>query len=62
MTAGKRDAEKKTPDKIHMGSMTRFMRPEVASMVRAREETSRPSAEKESEASTQRTASCQSDP
>src|SRR5829696_945463 len=40
--SGKRDAEKKTPDKIHIGSITRFISPEAPSMVWAREDTSSP--------------------
>jgi len=33
-TAGKRSVEKKIPEKIHMGTITRFMIPETPSMVR----------------------------
>src|SRR5665213_3180351 len=62
MTAGNRDAEKKTPDKIHMGNMTRFINPDAASMVRAREEMSRPKAEKAIDVSTHRNANCSSEP
>src|ERR1035441_1034333 len=62
MTVGKREAEKNTPERIHMGSMTRFIRPEAASMVRAREATSSPSAEKASEVSTHRNPSSHNDP
>src|SRR5262249_3225536 len=39
---GKRSAEKKTPEKSHIGTMTRFIRPLAASRVRARAATSRP--------------------
>src|ERR1017187_5827809 len=62
MTAGKREAEKKTPERIHMGSMTRFISPDAASIVRAREETSNPSAENASEVSRHRNKSWRSDP
>src|ERR1700691_2780244 len=62
MTAGKRVAEKKTPDKIHMGSMTRFISPEADSMVVAREATSSPSAENAREVSTHRNPNCHIDP
>src|ERR1017187_1914419 len=62
MTVGKREAEKNTPERIHMGSMTRFISPDAASMVLAREATSSPRAEKASEVSTQRKASSHSDP
>src|ERR1035441_1428782 len=60
--AGNLDAEKNTPDKIHIGSITRFISPDAASMVRARDATSRPSAENDNEVSTQRTANSASDP
>src|SRR6202161_2181348 len=52
ITAGKRVAEKNTPDKIHIGSMTRFISPEAASIVLAREATRSPSAEKDMDVST----------
>ena len=31
--SGNRDAEKKTPEKIHIGSMTRFINPDTPSTV-----------------------------
>ncbi len=45
-----------------MGSMTRFISPETASMVLAREETNKPIAEKASEVRMQRKASSHSEP
>src|SRR5580698_3903225 len=62
MMAGKRDEEKNTPEKIHMGSMTRFIRPDAASMVRARDEIKRPSAENDNEVSTHKMPNCHSGP
>src|SRR5579862_3500157 len=62
MIAGKRDAEKKTPDRIHIGSMTRFINPDAASIVFAREATNKPSAENDNEVSTHRIASSSRDP
>src|ERR1035438_5540077 len=50
------------PERIHMGSMTRFIRPLTASVVLARELTSSPNAEKDSEASTHRNPNCHSEP
>src|ERR1039458_960257 len=61
-TAGKRVAEKNTPDNIHIGSMTRFMSPEAASMDLAREDTNSPKAENANEASTHRNPNCHIDP
>src|SRR5206468_16038 len=43
IASGKRAYEKKVPDRIHIGSITRFISPETASMVRARLATSMPS-------------------
>src|SRR2546429_4833528 len=43
ITSGNRAYEKNVPDSIHIGSITRFMSPETASMVRARLATSMPS-------------------
>src|ERR1700734_3943868 len=62
ITAGKRVAEKKTPDKIHMGSMTRFISPEAASIVFAREATRSPSAENAREVNTHSNPNCHIDP
>src|ERR1035437_11121778 len=62
ITAGKREAEKKTPERIHIGSITRFINPEAASIVLARDDTRRPRAEKASEVRTHRNPSCHSDP
>src|ERR1700733_5781322 len=62
MIAGKRVAEKKIPERIHMGSMTRFISPETASMVLSRDETRRPRAEKASDVRMQTKASSQKEP
>src|SRR5438045_4519864 len=43
IASGNRAYEKNVPDSIHIGSITRFMSPETASMVRARLATSMPS-------------------
>ena len=43
MASGKREYEKNVPDKIHIGSITRFISPETPSIVFARLATSRPS-------------------
>ena len=43
MAAGKRSVEKKIPEKIHIGTMTRFMMPETPSIVVGRAAASRPS-------------------
>ena len=40
--SGNRSDEKKMPDSSHIGSITRFIRPETASIVLARLATSRP--------------------
>ena len=40
--SGNRSDEKKMPEKIHIGTITRFIRPETASIVFARLATSRP--------------------
>ena len=40
--SGNRSDEKKTPEKSHIGSMTRFISPLTVSVVRARQATSRP--------------------
>lgn len=40
--AGNRSAEKKTPENIHIGNITRFIRPLTVSVVCARDPTSRP--------------------
>src|ERR671911_385619 len=60
--SGKREAEKKTPEKIHIGSMTRFMRPDAPSIVWTRDDTSRPREVKASDEMTQMPASVSSDP
>src|SRR2546422_1345861 len=39
IASGKRAYEKKVPDRIHIGSITRFISPETASMVRDRKST-----------------------
>ena len=44
--SGKRSDEKKMPESIHIGSITRFIRPETASIVLARLATNSPSPEK----------------
>ena len=41
--SGNRDDEKNTPEKIHIGSITRFMSPDTPSTVRGRAASSRPS-------------------
>src|SRR6267154_905062 len=43
IASGKRAYEKNVPDRIHIGSITRFISPDTASMVRARLATSMPS-------------------
>ena len=45
--------EKNTPETIHIGIITEFIRPDAASMVRAREAISNPRALNDIEASTQ---------
>ena len=40
--SGNRSEEKKTPEKSHIGSMTRFISPLTVSVVLARQATSRP--------------------
>src|SRR6186997_2124094 len=60
--SGKLPAEKKTPDATHMGSMSRFMRPDAASIVLAREATSRPNDPKTSAPSRHATPNATSDP
>ena len=42
IVAGKRSVEKKMPEKIHIGTIARFMRPDTPSMVRGRAATSSP--------------------
>src|SRR5215208_2816682 len=49
MVSGNREAEKKTPEKIHIGSMARFISPEAPSIVWAREAISNPREAKASE-------------
>src|SRR3954462_2339929 len=51
--SGKREDEKKTPEKIHIGSIARFMRPDAPSMVCARDAISSPSEAKQREDSRQ---------
>src|SRR5271155_965733 len=60
--AGKREAEKNIPDKIHIGSMTRFISPDAASMVVAREATKSPNEQNDSEVSTHSNPNCHSEP
>src|ERR1700739_1358062 len=60
--AGKRLAEKKTPERIHIGSMTTFMSPETPSVVRARDATSNPRPENDMDISTQRNTTSNIDP
>ena len=52
--SGNREAEKNTPEKIHIGSITRFISPDAPSMVCTREDTRRPIEVKASDDSTQR--------
>src|SRR6188474_3289601 len=60
--SGKREDEKKTPEKIHIGSMARFMRPDAPSMVWARDAMSSPSDAKQSEESRQISSSSGREP
>lgn len=60
--AGNFWAEKKTPDAIHIGIIVKFISPEAASIVRAREAMSSPRALKESEPKMQSTARSASEP
>src|SRR6185503_18924310 len=60
--AGKRSAEKKTPEKIHMGSMTKFIRPDAPSIVLTRDAMSSPTALNESAATRHNKASSQMRP
>ena len=53
-TSGKRCAEKNTPERIHIGSWTRFIRPDTASIVRALDAISSPRALNDNDPSTQR--------
>src|SRR6185437_7131578 len=59
---GKRSAEKKIPERIHIGNITRFISPETASMVFARHAVSSPRELKHSEAIMHRIASCHKEP
>src|SRR5438105_5264342 len=61
-TAGKFEDEKNTPEKIHIGSMMKFMIPETASVVRAREALSNPSPPNEIAARRQTRNSVPSEP
>src|ERR1035441_8604144 len=61
-TSGNRWAEKKTPDTIHIGIITVFIRPEAASMVRARDAINNPRALKDNEPSTHSSARSRNDP
>src|SRR6266478_3240651 len=54
--------EKNTPDAIHIGIITTFMRPEAASIVFAREESKSPKAQKENEPKTHRAVRSSSEP
>src|SRR6476660_7176126 len=60
--SGKREDEKNTPEKIHIGSIARFMSPDAPSMVWAREAISSPSEAKQSEDSRQINKSSGRDP
>src|SRR5512132_1256474 len=51
--SGKREDEKNTPEKIHIGSIARFMRPDAPSMVWARDAISSPSEAKQRDDSRQ---------
>ena len=62
IAAGNFCDEKNTPEAIHIGIITTFIRPEAASMVRAREASSSPKALKESEARRHTTARSKSEP
>src|SRR5262249_54231944 len=46
IASGKREAEKNTPERTNIGSITRFIRPETVSILRARLATRRPMPEK----------------
>ena len=54
--------EKNTPDKIHIGIMIRFIRPEAASMVCARDAINKPIAQKHSDPNTHKTMSASAEP
>ena len=60
--SGKRAYEKNVPERIHIGSITRFISPDTASIVRARLATSIPSPANDSAPSTVTSASDPSDP
>src|SRR5437773_425640 len=60
-TFGKFDDEKNTPEKIHIGSMMKFMMPDTASVVRAREALSNPNPPNEIAARTQISSKVASD-
>src|SRR3954471_3280240 len=60
--SGKREEEKKTPEKIHIGSIARFMRPDAPSMVWARDAISSPSDAKHREDSRQISSSSGREP
>src|SRR5258708_23279628 len=59
---GKGVAEKKAPESIHIGSIVRFIKPETACIVFAREAIRSPIAEKGREARTHNKASCEKEP
>ena len=61
-TCGKLLDEKNTPENTHIGSITRFMRPDAPSTVRARDATSNPIPPNASDDSTQIAMSCANDP
>src|SRR2546430_3458667 len=61
-TCGKFADEKKTPEKIHIGSMMKFMMPDTASVVRARDALRSPSPPNETAASTQINSKVPGDP
>src|SRR5450759_5490296 len=62
MARGKFADDKNTPEKIHIGSMMKFMIPDTASVVRARDAVSRPRPPKETAASRQIRNSVASEP
>ena len=61
-TLGKFADEKKTPENIHIGSMMKFIMPDTASVVRARDALRSPSPPNETAASTQINSNVPGDP
>jgi hypothetical protein len=62
IASGKFVDAKNTPDSTHIGSITRFIKPDTASIVFARLATSRPSPPNDSAPRIANTASAQSGP